>query len=388
MKAMIKIANIETVHVKLPPRRIHRWAGLNEDIGGFILVRATGTDGTVGWGEAPVLIDWSGDWGRYFGEAPDTTRLIIEKRLFPAIKDRDPLNGFALLQAMDDAVGGYPYAKAAVDMACLDLAARSLGIPVYGLLGGKMRDRIMVTHSIGLLPIDEAVAECRKVVDDGIRTIKIKVGVDPDRDVELVRLIREEVGPGISLCVDANRGWVDVATAVATIRKMEPFGIIYAEQPVQGAERLARVAERIATPVMADESAWNNRDALEIAGRGSVEIISIYTTKPGGLRRAHEVAAIARAAAIRCNVNGSVESGIGNLANVQLAASAPAVTLSSVVPISTPAEFQTGRIGGLYYTDDLIKQPFVFEDGAIVVPDGPGMGIEVDEAKVSKFSIS
>lgn len=385
---MPAITKIETMYVRLPTRRKHRWTGLTEDIGGFVLVRAVGFDGSVGWGEAPVLIDWHGDWGKYYGEAPDMTRLLIEKRLGPAVMGREALDGNALLQAMDAVAPGYPYAKAAVEMACLDLAGRSIGVPVYQLLGGKLRDRIMVTHSIGLLPVDEAVAECRTVASEGVRTIKIKVGEDPERDIEVVSRIREAVGPKVALCVDANRGWKTVANAVATLRAMEPFGIIYAEQPVQGAERIARVAEMIATPVMADESAWNSRDALEIAMRGSVEIISIYTTKPGGLRRAHEVAAVAHAAGIQCNVNGSVETGIGNLANVQLAASAPAITLSCVIPISKPAEFQDGRIGGNYYTDDLIRQPFEFSEGAITVPGGPGMGIEIDESKVHKYTIA
>jgi muconate cycloisomerase len=100
-----------------------------------------------------------------------------------------------------------------------------------------------------------------------------------------------------------------------------------------------------------------------------------------------EVAAVARAAGLVCNVNGSAELGIGNLANLALAAAAPAVTLSCVLPISTPAEAQGGRIAGIYYTDDLIAAPMDFRDGAVRVPTGPGLGIEVDPAKIDRYRV-
>ena len=100
------------------------------------------------------------------------------------------------------------------------------------------------------------------------------------------------------------------------------------------------------------------------------------------------MAAVCRAAGIACNVNGSIETGVGNLANVQLAAAAPAVTLSCVVPVSTPAEYQKGQIAGVYYKDDLIHASMKLVDGAIEVPDAAGMGIDVDEAKIEKYRVS
>ena len=381
------IASIETVQVSLPTRREHRWAGLTEPIGGYILVRMTGGNGIVGWGEAPALKDWGGDHGRYFGESPGTARLVIETYLAPAVAGLDAARPAALHAAMDAAVKGYPYAKGAVEMAAYDLAGRTLGVPVHTLLGGKLRDAVPITHSIGLLAIDEAVEECRLVVAEGIGTIKIKVGVDPERDVEIVRRIREAVGPATRLCVDANCGYATPFEAVKIIRRMEPADLIYAEQPVEGIDGLAEVRRAIGVPLMADESAWNARDVLEIAERRAADIVSIYTTKPGGLYRAMQVAAVARAAGLISNVNGSVETGVGNLANLQLAAAAEPVTLSCVVPVSMPAEHRAGRIGGVYYTDDLIAAPLAHVDGAVPVPDGPGMGVEIDEAKIERYRV-
>lgn len=382
---MPAIKEIQVVHVALPTRREHRWTGLTEPIGGYILVRMTGDNGVVGWGEAPALKDWGGDYGRYFGESPGTTKFVVERYLAPAAAGCE-IGNFADLHArMDAIVKGYPYAKAAVDIAAYDLAGRTLGVPVYMLLGGKARDAVPVTHSIGLLPIDEAVEECRKVAGEGIRTIKIKVGVDPRRDVEIVERVRVAVGADIDLCVDANQGYSTPRDAIRTLRAMEGCVLKYAEQPVEGIDRMAEVTAALSTPVMADESAWTARDVLEIFERRAADIVSIYTTKPGGLYRALDVAATARAARLLCNVNGSVETGVGNLANVHFAAAAPAVTLSCVVPVSTPAEAQSGNVGGIYYVDDLIREPFALEDGAIRVPDGPGFGIAVDEAKVDKY---
>jgi muconate cycloisomerase len=189
----------------------------------------------------------------------------------------------------------------------------------------------------------------------------------------------------MDICVDANCGYATPRDAVRIIRKMEQFRLKYAEQPVEGIDRLAEVARVLETPVMADESAWYARDVLEIFEKKAADIVSIYTTKPGGLYGAMEVAAAARAAKFLCNVNGSVETGVGNLANIHLAAAAIPASLSCVVPVSMPAESQNGNVGGIYYIDDLIAEPFVLADGCVVVPDGPGFGIDVDEAKIEKY---
>lgn len=385
---MTTVQSIETVLIQLPTRREHRWTGLSEPIGRYVLVKAVGDDGSVGWGEAPALKDWGGEFGRYFGESPLITRLVVERYLVPAVAGIDPTNIIEAHARMDAAIRGYPYAKAAVEFALYDLAARSLGVPVYTLLGGCSRRRIPVTHSIGLIDIEEAEREVVKVVEDGVRTIKIKVGVDPDRDVAIVRRIREAVGPGIALCVDANEGYRTPGDAVKTIRKMEPYELLYVEQPVMGIERLAEVARAIDPPVMADESAWNAHDVVQIIDAQAADIISIYTTKPGGLFKAMEVAAVCRAAGIVCNVNGSVETGIGNLANLHLAAAAPAVTLSSVIPVSTPAETLGERIGGIYYRDDLIAEGMQFVDGAVELPEAPGMGIAADLDKIDTYRVA
>ena len=382
------IKAIETFHVSLPTRREHKWAGLSEPIGGYILLKMTDDVGHTGWGEAPVLKDWGGDWGRYFGESPGTTLSVLDAYLRKAVIGVE-VGDFAGLHArMDSAIKGYPYAKAAIDIAAYDLAGNAFGISSAVLLGGWARRKVAVTHSIGLIDFATAEAEVALVAEQGIRTIKIKIGVEPERDVKMVERIRAVVGPSIALCVDANNGYVSAREAIRTVRRMERFDLLYVEQPVEGLDRLAEVARAIDIPVMADESAWNARDALEIAERKVVEIISIYTTKPGGLYRAAEVAAVCRAAGIRCNVNGSVETGVGNRANLIFAAASPVVTLSCVVPVSTPKEHLVpDQTAGIYYRDDFLTAPFALSEGAITVPDAPGLGWSVDPGKIEQYRV-
>jgi muconate cycloisomerase len=371
----------------LPTRREHKWTGLTEVIGRYVMVKMTDSDGRVGWGEAPALKDWGGEFGRYFGESALITRAVIDNYLAPAIIGIETANLVELHARMDATIRGYPYSKAAVEFAAYDLAGRWLNVPVHTLLGGKARDRVPVTHSIGLISIDEARSEVARIVAEGVRTIKVKIGVDPERDIAMVNAVREVAGEGVEICVDANEGYKTPGEAVQIVRRMEKNRLKYVEQPVMGIERIAEVGRRIDAPVMADESAWNAHDSIQIIRNGGIQIVSIYTTKAGGLLKAMEVGAVCRAAGIICNVNGSIETGIGNLANVQLAAASPAVTLSCVIPVSTPAEAQHGQIGGIYYKDDLLSEPMEFVDGAIVVPSGPGMGIEVDLKKIEKYRV-
>lgn len=384
---VVGIRSVETCVVHLPTRREHKWTGLTEPIGRYVLVRMTDNEGRVGWGEAPALKDWGGEFGRYFGESQAVVQLVVEKYLGPVVMGVELGNIVELHSRMDKLIKGYPYAKAAVEFAFYDLSSRALNVPVYSLLGGRVRTHIPVTHSLGLIPIADAEKEAAQVASEGIKTIKIKVGMDVRRDIEIVKAVRGAVGSSVELCIDANEGYRTPGDAICAVREMEKYGLKYVEQPVEGIEGLAMVARAIDQPVMADESAWNAHDVIQIIEKRAAQIVSIYTTKPGGLYKAMEVNAVCRAAGIICNVNGSVETGVGNLANIQLAAAAPAVVLSCVVPVSMPAEAQSGQVGGIYYKDDLLKEPFKLVDGAIVVPDGPGMGIDVDIAKVEKYRV-
>jgi muconate cycloisomerase len=381
----MKITGVETYLVSLPVRRAHAFAGNLSPIGqGYVVVKLHVEGGIVGLGEAQVLKDWGGEHGSRYGEAPETTATIIERYLAPAIAGEDVRQIERLHAKMDTVVKGYPYAKAALDVAIHDAVGKLLGVPVYQLLGGLVRREIPIAHSIGLMPVEDAVREAQQAVDEGITCIKLKTGVDARRDVELVRQLRRAL-PSIRVRVDVNQGYQSWKDAVRTIDAMAEHDVWFVEQPVEGLENLARVAQAVDVPIMADESAWSPHDVLRLLEWEAAEMISIYYTKPGGLMKTKKVLAIAETAGLACDINGSIEMGVGNAANLHLAASSPVITIPGSITITSTAEKVTTKIAMHKYLDDIITEPFQYRDGCLIVPDGPGLGVELDEAKLQKY---
>lgn len=356
-------------------------------IGQHAIIELLTSDGVTGWGEAPAGATWGGPGMRYYGETPQTVRHIVLDYLSPAVSGCDPYELGVIHERMDKVVKGHPYAKAAVDMACHDAAGKTLGVPVAAMLGGRLRAGIEVAHSLGIMDLDRCYAEAEQAVAEGARTIKCKTGVDSERDVTLVRELRRLVGPDVKIRVDANEGYRSIPEAIEVTRRQEEFGILLCEQPVAGAAGLARVAARISSPVMADESAWTVDDILELHQLDAAACFSCYVTKPGGLLRARQQAEIAHRLGMPCDIGGSIETGIGNAANLALGTALPNATLPSVCPVSKPAGAQGPGIAGIYYTDDLITEPFRFDDGLVLAPEGPGLGVEVDREKLARFSL-
>lgn len=326
---------------------------------------------------------------RYYGETNETVASVIDQYLSKIVVGQDPFGIQKIDELMDSVIVGYPYTKAAINMALYDIVGKSVNLPVYRLLGaGGCSTKIPIAHSIGLMDTDTAVDEAEAAVTDGIKTIKLKVGVDPKRDVDLVRRVRERIGSQVRITVDANKGYAIAKLAIRTIQKMEPFEVEVVEQPVESLEAMAEVRLNVKPLIMADESAWTPQDVLNIYKYNAADAISIYTTKPGGLTKASKVAAIAEAARFLCNVNGSAETGIGTAANLHLAASSPAISLPSVFPITNLEGREQTNVAGKFYLDDIVKKPFKYEDGCLLVPDEPGLGFELDDEKVRKYLVT
>jgi len=384
----MKISAYEIYEIALPNRRHHTWASkMVAPIGNHLVLRLDTDEGISGWGEAPAGITWGGAHGRYSGESPRTVRVVLERHLLPAVEGSDPRAMATLHDTMDRAAKGNPYAKAAIDMACHDIAGKAANVPVSTLLGGRFRDRIEVAHSLGIMPVDRCIEEARQAVAEGAKTVKCKTGLDAERDVEVVQRLREELGDELRIRVDGNEGYADVWEAIRVTRRQEAYDILLCEQPVMGAMALARVAERIDCPVMADESAWTVHDILELVEHNAAACFSCYVTKPGGLYRAVQQANVAEALGLYCDIGGSIESGIGCAANLQLGAATRIASLPSVCPVAKPSGAAGPEIAGIYYLDDVVAEPFRFEDGCVLVPDGPGLGIEVDESKLRKYAV-
>jgi muconate cycloisomerase len=382
----VKISGFEAYLVQLPTRRIHNWASkMSTPIGHHYILRLTSDAGLDGWGETPAIATWGGPHGAYFGETALTVDHIVADYLVPALKNADPRDLSACHRLMDRAVKGHPYAKAAVDLALHDLAGKAAEVPVYRLLGGKVREGIPVCHSLGIMDAEAALREAAEASAEGVRTIKCKTGLDPRRDIGLVEAMRKQLGPEIGIRVDANEGYSSVREAARITREMERYGILFCEQPVAGFEALAEVARLISVPVMADESAWSPQDVLRLWQLGAAQIISLYYSKPGGLYRARQVADVAQACGITCDIGGSIEMGIGVAANVHLGVAVDALAWASVCSVPNVDGAGPTKMAGVYYRDDIIREPFRYEDGVLYPSERPGLGVEVDEEKLNRY---
>jgi L-alanine-DL-glutamate epimerase-like enolase superfamily enzyme len=384
----MKIRSIDASAFRLPNRRSFKWAGLNVELGGFVLVRVTTDDGLVGYGEATPLPDWGGDWGRRSGETLATVISIVNGIFAPALAGIDPTAVTSARRTMDRLVIGNSYAKCAVDIALHDLWGKSVGLPIYRLLGGAVRDSIAVAHMIGLMNEPDATQEGVAAVADGIRALQIKGGVDSERDIRLVRALRRELGSGVTLRLDANQGYGHAKQARLMVDRLTDAGVDLVEQPAAGLAFLAEVTASARVPIIADESCWDVADALEVVRYRAADCISIYLAKAGGFVGARAVAAVAEAQRMACDVNGSIESAIGNAANTHFALAHAAVSLASVIPISAPEGAHPYAVAGRYYEDDVISEAFAVRDGAILPLNRPGLGIEVDEARLARYRCS
>jgi muconate cycloisomerase len=385
----LSIKSVETFVVSLPARRPHLWVGLTSPAGhGYLVVKLELTNGSIGWGEAQAIPTWGGDDASRYGETPTTARHLIEEHLVPALRNVDLRQFENVHAAMNRVVRGHPYAKAAIDVAVMDAVGHSLNVPVYQLLGGRVRDRIAVAHSIGLMEVDAAIDEAVRVVDEGVKTLKVKIGVEVERDVRIVAEIRRAIGDKPDIRVDANQGYRTWREAVTAVNRMAESRIIYAEQLVNGVDDLAEVSARCDVPIMADESVWTERDVIRIARAKAAQYLSVYYTKPGGLWKAKRLLTVAGAHNMLCDINGSGEMGIGNAANLHLAAAAPEIILAGTIPITSTAEIERTKTAGHKYLDDIITEPFGYEDGHLIVPNGPGLGIEVDTDKLKKYRVN
>lgn len=380
----MKITTIEAFPFRLPTRRNFSWASLQVPLGGFVFVEVFTDAGLSGIGEATPLPDWGGDNGCHGGETQGTVIDIIRSTIAPALVGTDPTQVEQAHARMDKVVRGNSYARCAVDIALHDLWGKALGQPLYRLLGGEVRDRAMIAHMIGIMPTDEAVAEATSAVADGIRAFQIKGGRDPEADIRTVHAIRAAVGPDVFLRLDANQGYGRAKTALRILARMDGM-LNMVEQPVRDLAELAELRMRTDIAVIADESCWDEYDALALVKARAADAVSIYLAKAGGIARARRVAAIADAAGLPCDVNGSIESAIGTAANMHFAISSPAVTLACVNTVTAPAGKMTNTTGGNYYLDDLVDEAFPYADGGLRPPEGPGLGLTINRSKLDRF---
>jgi o-succinylbenzoate synthase len=311
-----------------------------------------------GWGEAPQV------W-KVTGDSLAGSQACVEGPIATALDGLGPDDLTEAVRRVQNAAAGNFGAKAAVDVALHDLAARRRGQTLHGFLGSTVGVvRTDVTLSVGAADALAAAGQAR--VADGFDVLKVKVGTgDAVSDVERVRRVREAIGPGPQLRLDANQGW-SRRDAVNAIRALEDAGcdIELVEQPVAAddVEGMAWVTDRVSTPILADESVYGVRDLVTVIRHGAADMVNVKLAKCGGLAPARTLLELARAHGIRTIVGSMMESHVGVGAAAALVSAYPT---SAVNDLDAAWWLQSAPVvGGLTYAGSLIT-----------LPSTPGLGV-------------
>jgi L-alanine-DL-glutamate epimerase-like enolase superfamily enzyme len=394
------VVEIETIVCRLPKRRdlVTRIRATTES-GRFVerpgtddrvLVRLRTDDGRQGWGEATAIPTWGGMGGRYYGESCDTVVHVIHDMLSTRVLGHDPLDLTAILGGFHQQIKGHPYAKSAVETALQDLRGQYCGQPIYRLLGGAVRPRVWIAHMLSLMADDEALMEARRAAEnDGVTAFQVKGGVQPKRDVRLISLLRENLPHGTFLRLDANQGYGNEPKRVASIvRQLASAGADAIEQPASSIDAMAAASRAVAIPILADESCWQPTDVLNLHDAGAADGVSVYVMKAGGISEAHDVATVANLFGWPCDVNGSLETGVGTAASIHVALASQNATLPSVISVPSRRGHFLTDVAGRYWDDDIVVEGFHYEKGGLTVLGNAGLGIVVDYDAVKAAAVS
>ena len=322
-------------------------------------------EGLEGWSECVASADPS-----YAYETTETAWHVLTDFVLPEIVGASVEHPSDILAPVWW-IRGHRMARAAVEMAAWDMAARADGVSLAKKLGG-IRDAVPVGVSVGLKPTDEALHEqVEGFLDDGYARIKIKI--KPGRDVEMLAGLRERF-PDVDFMADANSAYtLDDADRLA---RLDPLDLMMIEQPLRYDDLLdhARLQERMETPVCLDESIKSAGDAELALELGSCRIINIKPGRVGGLGESRRIHDMMREAGLAVWCGGMLESGVGRAHNVALA-SLPNFTLPGDISASSR-----------YWERDIVTPEFQVADGEMAVPEGPGIGVEVDVERIESLT--
>lgn len=368
----MEITRIEAIPVNVPLKPELRTKTSHGDhvTSPYVIVRVHTDSGHVGLGEATVAPRWT-------GETSVGCVAAINGLIAPALVGEDATRITSLTQKMNRIIKLNPFMKSGIEMALWDLAGKAAGVPVFQLLGGRVRESVPIKMVIGAFDIPQAVSLAERFLDEGVRCLKVKVGPDPEQDIERVRAVRERAGAEIPIGIDANCGW-SVTQASQMLRRLAEFDILFAEQPIPVENRadMAALRRQSSIPIMADESVFTVHDAWQLTQAHAADILSVYPGKHGGIQATLEIANIAKAAGIVCSMGSNLELGIATAAMLHVGVAVP--TIASEL---YPGDF----IGPKYHEADLLKTPLTLGPSSALVPEGPGLGVELDEEQLEKY---
>lgn len=319
----------------------------------ILLIRAVTADGE-GWGECVTLPD-----PVYSPEYTEGAVDVIRRFIAPALAGAR-LSGAHMIGETLAKFKGHRMAKAAVEMAVLDAELRAQGRSFARELGA-VHDTVPCGVSVGIMDeIPRLLDAVDEYLDEGY--VRIKLKIEPGWDIDVVRAVRERIGDGVQLQVDANTAYT--LRDAQHLARLDEFGLLLIEQPLEEEDILghAELARILSTPICLDESITSAQTTAAAIRLGATSIVNIKPGRVGGYLEARRIHDVAMAHGVPVWCGGMVESGIGRAANIALAA-LPGFTLPGDVSASDR----------FYRTD--ITEPFVMKDGHLAVPQGPGLGV-------------
>jgi len=366
----LKIERVEVFGVAMPLVMEFKNAYLSKSVVKSAIVRVTATGGAIGYGNIDPTPGYS-------KESIEDSLAMIESRLAPAVIGMDPTNIHRITAKLDAVVQDFYDAKATIDMACTDLAARVAGVAVHTWLGGAVKDTLHFNAWISIQSPENAAKETKAWQDQGFRSCKIKVGADIYADRDRVKAVREACGADFNIRIDANAGY-DADTSIKLAELVAPYKLQLFEQPVPaddiaGMARVRKAANSVGVPIMADESVIDHASLINIIRADAADIVKVKVMKQGGFLNTRRMIATAEAAGIRCVVGHGFGLGVNTMAEIMLAATSDNVLdgLECVGPLKT--------------RDDIVTQKLDLSKGCIALPQGPGLGVTLDDAKLAKY---
>ncbi|HEX7908704.1 MAG TPA: muconate/chloromuconate family cycloisomerase [Paraburkholderia sp.] len=364
------IERIETRLVDLPTIRPHKLSVATMYGQTLMLVKVYCSDGVVGIGEGTTIAGMA-----YGPESPEAMKVAIDTYFAPAMVGQDATRIQALMAHLGKLVRVNHFSKSALETALLDAHGKRLGVPVSELLGGRRRERVPVAWTLASGDTAKDIAEAEQMLEVRRHNVfKLKIGAKaPDVDIRHVAEIKKALGERAAVRVDVNMAWSETQAASA-IPALADAGCELVEQPVASAAALARLMRRFPVALMADEVLQGPDSAFEIAKQQGADVFAIKIEQSGGLFAAQRVAAIADAAGIELYGGTMLEGAFSTIASAHLFAS------------FANLQWGTELFGPLLITEEILTKPLDYSDFELTVPDGPGLGIELDEAKVERFT--
>lgn len=362
----MKIRSIELIPVTLPYLKpvSDAWGVYREVHCGIVCV--TGESGLKGYGE--ISLAW---FGGVHNMCRDAKAEWVPRLIGMDTREITRINA-VLDQCCTFSRRSLPV-KAGIEMAVWDLRGKELGLPVYDLLGGKLRDRVPITGGVGMQAPEEMAAQAEQAVKEGYEELKIKVGLDEKKDLDTVSLIRNCIPDHIRLRVDANMAWKDRKTAKRMLDAMYTYGVEIAEQPLdyRDLKGLAWLRDNTPCRILIDEGIWDWRDAAAYIAAGAADLLHVYICEAGGIEGARRVFNTAGAFLMDCTIGSMPEGIVGACAAAHIAAAMPNLS-------AYPSDIR----GFTVFGDDVAKTSMRIQNGYLELPEGPGLGFEMDEEKL------